>query len=175
MQALLNPTKLILGVGEKRHEGYFGIDITPTSATDMVFDLDKPNWPIQDDSIEEVQAVHFLEHIHNHIQLFNEVYRIMKPNGKFMVMGPHAQSDGAWQDPTHTRPLSLEFFRYFNREWQEAIGIHYGGYQCDFVITKIGYTPHPDYKNVSTEVFLEDIKHKFNVANELSLELTAVK
>lgn len=175
MQTLLNPTKLILGCGERRHDGYFGIDIEKTSATDMVFDLDRPNWPLQDNTVEEVQMIHFLEHIHNHIQLFNELYRVMRHGGRVYIRGPHARSSGAWQDPTHTRPLPEEFFQYFNKDWRARNGIFYAGYKCDFNITGISYMRHPHYENATKEVFLEDLVHKYNVATELILELTVVK
>ena len=172
--------KLNLGCGNHKVEGFVNIDYNTTSATDLVINLDKPGWGLEKDSVDEVRMIHFLEHIHNHIPFFNELYEAMVDGGKVLIRGPHARSSGAWQDPTHTRPIPEEFFHYFNKDFRKSQGIIYAGIFCDFVVSGIGYTSHPDYEKLkelglTQEEFEFDLKHKFNVATELHIELTARK
>ena len=176
-----NPTKLHLGCGVRRMEGYAGIDRVKTNATDYVFDLEQPNWPFEDSSIDEVVMIHFLEHIHDHIGFFRELYRVMKNDGEVKIRGPHALSSGAWQDPTHTKPLHEEFFLYFDNYWRLSQGINYADYGCDFVTIGKGYILNEDYQKwkdsgeLTEEQLAFDMKHKFNVAQELMVVLRARK
>lgn len=80
-----------------------------------VFNLDDPNvqLPYGDDSVDEIRAFHFLEHIHNLFSLMNECHRVLKPGKTMDIIVPSAESPMAFEDPTHVRFFTGGTFHYF--------------------------------------------------------------
>ena len=139
--------KLNLGCGKNLKEGYVGVDIIDYSdifpkGTFVQADLFK-EFPFENNSIEEVYAAHFIEHIPRDgvIWFFNEVYRILIPSGIFEIYVPPTQSPdgkacrGAFADPTHRSYWNDMSFRYFDASWKGAYGIKGNyGIKCNFKI-----------------------------------------
>lgn len=48
------------------------------------------------------------------IRFMNEVWRVLKPGGRFAFVVPYAGSIGYWQDPTHINPISEATLAYFD-------------------------------------------------------------
>jgi hypothetical protein len=46
----------------------------------------------------------------------NEVWRIMKPDGEFILGAPYATSVGMFRDPTHVNFINEETWTYFDPE-----------------------------------------------------------
>jgi hypothetical protein len=143
--------KLDLGCGPNKKEGFFGVDIISFPNVDLVFDLKQP-WPWEDNSVEEVHTSHFIEHLdaNERIHFVNELYRVLKMEGKATMIAPHWASCRAYGDPTHKWPPISEFwFYYLQKEWRLANAPHDDfatcgyGYKCDFDVTW-GYSLHPD-------------------------------
>lgn len=66
---------------------------------------------IRDESIDVVFASNFLEHLRTSEEcdaVFAEVWRMLKPNGRFLIMGPNIRYLGAqyWDFYDHCLPLS---------------------------------------------------------------------
>jgi len=80
--------------------------------------MEKFPWPIDDEAVIRVIASHVLEHINPHkgvfIDVMNEIWRVMKPNGQFAFVVPHGQSLGYIQDPTHCNPINEVTMHYFD-------------------------------------------------------------
>jgi len=55
--------KLNLACGDKKKEGFIGIDITETDSTDIIHDLNVYPWPFEDNSVDEIYCSHYIEHI----------------------------------------------------------------------------------------------------------------
>lgn len=51
---------------------------------------------------------------HIFIRFMDEIWRLLKPGGQFMMVFPYGGSDGYWQDPTHINGLSEVTFAYFD-------------------------------------------------------------
>jgi len=122
--------RLDLGCGEhKQGPDWVGMDIQALPGVDIVHDfLDVP-WPLPDESVLTAVASHVLEHIpktqviyrndkletiNPFIMVMDELWRIMKPDGKLAVIVPHGSSPGYIQDPTHTTPLNEITWLYFD-------------------------------------------------------------
>ncbi|MFE9190631.1 hypothetical protein ACFYL6_13575 [Micromonospora sp. NPDC007208] len=60
-----------------------------------------------------MRAVDFLEHIPDKIALFNELYRLLAPNGMLLSLTPSTDGRGAYQDPTHMAFYNENSFWYF--------------------------------------------------------------
>ncbi len=82
--------RLNLGCGNLRMPGFKGVDYRPGPTVDVVLDLTKHPWPFDDNSIEEVRAWHFLEHLPGYEldQAVREIHRILRPGGLLYVKVP---------------------------------------------------------------------------------------
>ena len=87
---LINPvTKLNIGCGNNKIEGYFNIDASPDLDVDMTVDV-KQGLPFPDNSVEEILFFHAIEHIEEkfHNQVLEEFWRVLKPEGLILISYP---------------------------------------------------------------------------------------
>lgn len=110
--------KLDIGCGDNKQPGFVGMDIRPGPQVDIVQDLEAFPWPLPDESVSLAVSSHVLEHINparfTFVNFMNEVWRIMKPGGRFAIVVPYAGSPGYWQDPTHCNGINELTFHYFD-------------------------------------------------------------
>ena len=107
--------RLDLGCGDNKQPLFVGMDKRKLDGVDIVHDVQDTPYPLKDESCLCVLMSHLWEHIEpkHRVDVINEVWRIMKPNGELMITSPYALSPGAFQDPTHyTCPNEATFF-YF--------------------------------------------------------------
>jgi hypothetical protein len=137
----LMPTiKLDLGCGQNKQTGYTGVDLYAPGA-DVKLDLmaskltqggmEFIKWPWKDNSVDELFASHFVEHIPSCLRwpFFEECYRILKPEGTMRIFVPNWKSERAYGDMTHQwPPVTAMFFLYLNKGWREANKLTYGPY-----------------------------------------------
>jgi predicted SAM-dependent methyltransferase len=114
--------KLNLGAGRGYMPGFVNIDKSKEAHPDLKLDLEKGKLPYKDNSVDEIVATHFLEHIQNIIPLMNECYRVLKEGKQMIIEVP--QNDGCWCDPTHVRIFNKLSWRYYcNYPLSEIYGI----------------------------------------------------
>lgn len=124
-----------LGCGNQKPEGYIGVDISPNSDADVIHDCEQ-GLPFEDNSADEIRAFDFLEHIHSGkvIYLMNEIWRVLKPNGKLVFSVPDAEKgQGAFQDPTHKSFWVKNSFKYYDNEYYKNLY----GINANFKIEKL--------------------------------------
>lgn len=129
------------GLPERWKEGYAGVDVVDYSniypgkfiQANLFNEM-----PFDDNSIEEVYASHFIEHIPQDkvIWFFNEVYRILIPNGIFEIFVPPDDGRGANCDPTHRSYWNDLSFRYYDMSWCRTLSESYG-IKCNFKQEKV--------------------------------------
>jgi SAM-dependent methyltransferase len=108
---------------------------------DIVCCLGRDLIPLPDDSIDTAVAIHVLEHIGKQgetaewFQFWEELYRVLKPEGKIQFESPMWNSVWAWGDPSHTRALSQESFFFFSQDNYRIEGNIISPFRirCDFV------------------------------------------
>jgi hypothetical protein len=83
------------------------------------------------------------------VHFFNELYRVLIPEGKCQLILPHWASARYYGDPTHKEPMSEFAFYYLDKNWREANAPHVG-YTCDFNVTW-GYSLHQSLMNRNQE------------------------
>lgn len=109
----------------KQGPEWTGMDIQPRAGVDIVHDLNKRPWPLDDCSVLKATASHIIEHIpavaiyggETHfpfIEFMNEVWRVMVPDGQFAIAYPHGSSQGFLQDPTHVHAMNETVWAYFD-------------------------------------------------------------
>jgi predicted SAM-dependent methyltransferase len=77
-------TKLNLGCGGSAAEGWLNMDIEPREGVDVVWDLAKFPYPLDDNYFTEIYSHHVLEHLNpgELIRAFREMFRVLKPGGE---------------------------------------------------------------------------------------------
>lgn len=111
--------KIDLGCGEGKQPGFIGVDLRAVRGVDIVQNLEEFPWKeIPNDVATTVMASHVLEHINPaggiFLKFMDEVWRITKVGGQFMVSLPYAGSPGYWQDPTHCNGCTEVTWAYFD-------------------------------------------------------------
>lgn len=184
------PLKLSLACGDRVPEGFKGVDIAKTNSATYVQDLLKFPWKqFADNSVDEIECSHFVEHIpHGNgyndpfFEFFDEIYRILKPaefdpanpniatKGFAVISGPYYSSMRAWQDPTHNRALSEASFLYLNKQWRKDNLLDHYPVECDFDFS-YGYILTPEWQNRSQESQAFAMKHYINVISDIQVQL----
>lgn len=75
-------TKIDLACGDNKREDYIGIDKIKTASTDYVWDLEVFPWPIESDSVEEINCSHYIEHI-PHQNPRKEIEKVLNESSSF--------------------------------------------------------------------------------------------
>lgn len=108
--------RIEIGPGTAPHDGYTGLG--PGCEIDCEA---QDEWPVPNDSVDQIYASHVLEHIPAgapRLKVFANAYRVLKPGHTFTVIVPWLR-DGTWQavaDPTHVSFFVPESFHYFTGE-----------------------------------------------------------
>jgi len=169
--------KLDLGCGQRKMDGFTGVDISADCAADIVHDLNVIPWPFEDGSVEEVHASHFFEHLTGaqRIAFMNELWRVLQPEGKATIITPYWASPRAIQDPTHQwPPVAESSYLYFNKQWRQDNGLEHYQIRCDFDFS-FGYNIDAPWSLRSTEARDFAVRHYQNVVSDLHVVLTKRK
>lgn len=130
---------LNLGCGFRHMNNAINVDISEITKPDIIVDLEEGKLPFENETFKAIYAYHILEHIKNLIPLMNEIYRVMKPEGKLFIKVP--QNEGIWADPTHVRGFSKISWRYYcDYPFSKMYGIktHFKGISNEFVNNEDG-------------------------------------
>jgi SAM-dependent methyltransferase len=126
--------KLNLGCGNKKLEGYLGVDRHPCEAAGVLCDLTR-RLPFADGSVEGVHMDNFIEHVLDIPALLGEVVRICRPGARVVMTTPHYSSAASWRNPTHVHHLSWYSFDYVSQEKHK----HYLGEGLRLVDRKLSF------------------------------------
>lgn len=171
--------KLNIGCGQDFLDDYINLDISRNVKADTYFDLEScglnHTLPFEDNSFEEIQANHILEHIEHILPLMQELYRVAKPDCLFLIRVPYGATRSAFDDPTHVRYLYPSSFIYFGQPAYWRADYNYHG---DWKVDEVGLTilPHIAERLQSSGIELPfAVDHLNNVVNEMVVALRAVK
>lgn len=98
----------------------YGVDIRESDEKVLVADLAIAPIPFKDEFFDYCSAFDFLEHIPRvvyaperkfcFVDLMSEIYRVLKPGGRFLSFTPAFPAPAAWRDPTHVNIITTETF-----------------------------------------------------------------
>jgi len=154
-------SSLDLGCGEYpknpfNAENLFGVDIVASSNTNIRrADLVIEKIPFKDSSFDYVTAYDFLEHIPRltyyknkriqpFIEIMNEIWRVLKPNGIFKAHTPAIPREEAFVDPTHVNFISMDTVKYFCGGDYAKLATSYG-FKGEFTAKSIRWDDEWDY------------------------------
>lgn len=123
---------LDLGYGTKPKNPFkadetYGIDIRPGADRIVVADLAIDPIPFASEFFDYCSAFDFIEHIprvvyaperkFSFVDLMSEIYRVLRPGGKFLSVTPAFPAPPVFRDPTHVNIITTETFpMYFDKE-----------------------------------------------------------
>lgn len=111
------------------------MDNSPNCQPDVVVDLNKGLAPFESDSIDEIRAEHFLEHVEDLMLLLEEMYRVSKNGAVWNILVPHYSR--GFLHPFHTRGFSYGSFDWF---FTKASPERYGDMDLSVQKVRFNYT-----------------------------------
>jgi SAM-dependent methyltransferase len=107
---------LDLGCGPNKQKGFVGLDKRKMDGVDIVHDLEKFPYPLEDECAIQVLCSHIIEHIKPwlFIPFMDEIWRLCKPNAQLLISMPYGASRGFQQDPTHCNMANEATWLYFD-------------------------------------------------------------
>ena len=118
----------------------FGVDLKENPNLQIrKADLAVEQIPFEDQFFDAVSAFDFIEHIprllyspqrrYPFVELMNEIYRVLKPEGVLMSVTPAYPAGEAFRDPTHVNIITEETFpQYFDQNNRLAAMYGFNGY-----------------------------------------------
>ena len=105
------------------------LDMEESHHTDILWDLNHLPLPFQDGYFAEIHAYEVLEHLSTQgnykefFALWEELWRILRPNGLVVGSSPKLDSRWLWGDPGHTRAVTPESFVFLQQpEYTRQVG-----------------------------------------------------
>ena len=173
--ARVEATHVELGCGSHKRDGYFGIDIAPGEAVDLVLDIEHDRLPFDDDSVDHVYSSHTFEHLvaeGSPIMTLREIMRIARHGAIVEIWTPHGRSDdgllfghGVFYTETHWKHICYMYDDFYLGEgtrgrfkWVRTQYVLSPGILDELVALRIPVETALDHmQNISMEfgVFLE--------------------
>jgi hypothetical protein len=123
------PTRLNVGCGKLRREGWLNLDKTAADGVDLVVDLERDRIPLADDSVDEIRGDHVLEHLGDILPAMQELWRVAKRGALATFVVPLGKLADA--DPTHVRRFNEQSWGYFGQPKYEFGDYGYrGDWEC---------------------------------------------
>jgi len=96
---------LDVGCGQRKLPGATGMDKSKISGVNIVHDVNKTPWPLEDNSFDIVLFNQSLEHIEDVSSALEEARRVLKVRGRLVIQVPYFRSVDAFA-ATHTHFFS---------------------------------------------------------------------
>jgi len=164
---------LDIACGDRKLEGWVGIDIANVPGVDIQHDLFQFPWPVEDSSIDEARVCHFFEHVPAKLrgQFMSEVWRILKPGAGCMFITPRGYERQV-MDPTHEwPPIVIGSYFYFDMNWLKANAItHYRDLfdiRCNFDVRPIECSVTEEFQTKPLEHRMFAVSQYMNAAFDL--------
>lgn len=108
--------RLDIGCGADKQEGFVGMDRQPLPGVDIVHDLEVFPYPLPDECCLTIIGTQIVEHIKPWLMIdfMNELWRIMRFDGKMALVHPYGVNNLYVQDPTHCNPCNEVTWEYFD-------------------------------------------------------------
>ena len=162
-----------LACGQRKQEGYVGVDSVKTDCADIVHDLTVYPWPFEDGSVHEFRCAHYVEHIPIQLadgsyglhKFMEEVWRCLANSGTITIEVPYFMSEQAFQDPTHCRFITDKSFVYYNQDVVKGALDHYLP-KCNFEEISKTKMIDPKFEGKGEQAKRWAIQHYWNVVTE---------
>lgn len=159
---------LDLGCGTRPTNPYgqprlYGVDIrdgltAPGVERIVAADLTMQPIPFEANFFDSVSAYDFLEHVPRvvprleptpfpFVNLMNEIWRVLRPGGRFYAVTPVYPHEKVFRDPTHVNVLTMKTHRYFTQPYLQGRMYGFNGtfrlIRQDRIHLRGHYEPYP--------------------------------
>jgi SAM-dependent methyltransferase len=86
-------TRIELGCGDNKRQGFFGIDIASGLQVDLVLDIERQPLPFRDDSVDHVYSSHTFEHLTAFPFVLREIFRVCRHEATVEIWTPYGKSN----------------------------------------------------------------------------------
>lgn len=160
--------KLNLGAGDDIRKGWVNHDQVQSPGIDHVFDLNKAPYPLEDETFDLVLASHVLEHVNPIFPCIEEIYRIIKSGGLFVIRVPHYASNCCYGDLSHVRATGYQTFQHLaddeycrlyglskwkNTEFCKLLFVKKWYYPWNFIMEPLASLKPIYYENILANIF----------------------
>jgi SAM-dependent methyltransferase len=172
------PLKLDLGAGDGRNtpEGYVAVDIV--KGKDVVRADLTMKWPWATNSVDEARCIYVLHYLTPVQRTFfvNELYRVLRPEGKCEVHVPHWAAARAYGDPrVQWPPVAEWWFPLLSKDFRaQQVNVDDIGFTCNFS-AGIGYGMHQALLSRNSEYQQNAMTWYKEAAQDLIVTLIALK
>ncbi len=111
---------LDVGCGRRKSPGALGIDFIADTQADIVHDLNRFPWPLEDNQFDVIIASHVLEHMKDFFKAMEEIHRIAKPKAVVKIITPYFTDSSSFRDPSHYWHLTTRTFELFDPQFSTA-------------------------------------------------------
>lgn len=105
-------SKLNIGCGAFKIEGFLNLDADPRAEPDVVYDLNNLPYPFPSGSFDVIEANHILEHLDDPFAVMTELHRLLAIGGLLVIRVPHFSR--GFTHAEHKRGFDVTFPYYFN-------------------------------------------------------------
>lgn len=130
-------TRLNLGCGRAKLEGFVNVDIAEAVSPDLVWDLDRFPYPLPRGHFHEIRALQVVEHLRDIPAFMDEVHALLAPGGTVEITTPHYSHPNSYNDPTHRWHLGFYAFDVFT---SDAID-YYARHRFEMVSRRFHFEP----------------------------------
>ena len=172
----MSQIKLDLGCGTNKKPGFTGMDSMAFEGVDVVHDLRQVPWPFADGSVGEVHCSHVLEHLTGaeRCLFFDELWRVLAPGGKALIITPHWSHESAYGDPTHQwPPVCGQTYFFTNRAWRDQNAPHvpmHCNFDCAF--RGVADPKDPFVQGIDAAALNQRMTRNINTFMELVCQMT---
>ncbi len=178
------PVRLNLGCGNHKLPDFTNVDLY--GEPDIRLDLESPDWPWADSSVDLILLNHVLEHLGRDFDIFNRVikniYRVCKSGANVIINVPHPRHDNFIGDPTHVRIVTPQVMSLYDKAQCEAWQA--GGYsntplalyhRVDFRMIECVFVPDRAYEKLPPQDLEALARQQNNVIVEIRMQFEVRK
>lgn len=187
---------LDIGCGRKKIKGAIGLDFSSLSDADITIDLNVEPFPFDDNSFDFLYSSHTLEHLtmDGFWNVMRESYRILKPDGQFMITVPYFHTRANLANPFHNNQICFNehTFRFLSSETTtpSMLPTEYATPSCpqwglrysanselnmEWRTLAIKYYYFPEYRNLNEDEKRHARSTRDNVIDQITYSLQVVK
>jgi SAM-dependent methyltransferase len=110
--------RLNLGSANRPMPGFVNLDMQELPGVDKVYRVDPwwPQLPFDDDSVSEIYANNFVEHIADTNTLIQEMWRVSVDGATWYILTPGYRDPNSWNDPTHFSHWGDKILEFYTAE-----------------------------------------------------------
>jgi SAM-dependent methyltransferase len=183
-------TKIDLGCGKRKQEGFIGVDRFPMPEVDILADIDQ-RLPLEDDSVDVLFSSHSLEHVKDLMFTMREIYRVCKHGAQVCIVAPYNEqklnianpyhitvfnehTPRFWTDHTETPVDPEDYLDPVERPWGLSRSDN-SNPGLDIRLVSMEFFYFPEYQFLPIEQKRRFRNERFNVCEQIMFQLIVWK